>query len=120
MLPKAIGPYSLFRFSEARRMLFISGQLGIDTESGQLATGIEQQTRRVMENIKAILEANGLSMGDIIKTTIFLTNVEDFPKVNEIYSTYLPEPFPARTTVIVKALPKNALVEIEAIATATL
>ncbi len=116
MIPKAIGPYSISRCVEGKKIYFISGQLGIDPNTGQLEDGVENQTRKAMENIKAIVEDLGLGMNNIAKTTIFIVNSEDFAKVNEIYSKYFQEPYPARTTVIVKALPKNALVEIESIA----
>lgn len=116
MGPKAIGPYSLIRGAECGKLFFISGQLGINPETGELEEGIEAQARRVMENLKSILESYGLSMNNVIKTTIFLINPEDFSKVNEIYAGFFSEPYPARSTIFVKALPKNALIEIEAIA----
>ncbi|MDI6851315.1 MAG: Rid family detoxifying hydrolase [bacterium] len=116
MGPKAIGPYSLVRRGECKSLFFISGQLGINPDSGELEEGLEAQTKRALENLKSILESSGLSMNNVIKTTIFLINSEDFSKVNEIYSTFFTEPYPARSTIFVKALPKNALIEIEAIA----
>lgn len=112
--PKPIGPYS--QAIEFDKFIFLSGQIGIDPEKGELKEGIEEQTKQVLENIKNILESKGLSMDNILKTTIFLKNIEDFQKVNEIYSNYFKEPYPARTTISVKELPKNALIEIEVIA----
>lgn len=116
MLPKAIGPYSLFREGVSKNLVFLSGQLGINPESGELENGIEGQTRRALNNINEILKSIGLSLDNVVKTTIYLINPEDFPKVNEIYGEFFREPYPARTTIIVKGLPKNAQVEIEAIA----
>ncbi len=116
MLPKAIGPYSLYRLVDKGSIIFLSGQLGINPETGELEVGIEEQTKRALMNIKAILESIGLTMDKVVKSTIFLINPEDFPKVNEIYGSFFKEPYPARTTIFVKALPKNALVEIEVIA----
>lgn len=112
--PKPIGPYS--QAIEFDKFIFLSGQIGIDPEKGELKEGIEEQTKQTLENIKNILESEGLSMDNIIKVTIFLKNMEDFQKVNEIYSNYFKEPYPARSTVSVKELPKNALIEIEVIA----
>ncbi|MGB9823549.1 MAG: RidA family protein [Candidatus Hydrothermia bacterium] len=116
MLPKAIGPYSLLREGVGKNLVFLSGQLGINPENGELETGIEGQTRRAIDNVSEILKSIGLSLDNVIKTTIYLVNPEDFSKVNEIYGELFKEPYPARTTIFVKALPKNALVEIEVIA----
>lgn len=113
-LPKPIGPYSLYR--EAGNLVFLAGQIGIDPEKGEMPETIEGQTEKVLENIKKILESINLKMENVIKTTIFLKDINDFPKVNEIYSKYFKEPYPARTTVEVSCLPKNAKIEIEVIA----
>ena len=115
--PKAIGPY--VQAMENNNMVFISGQLGLDPVTGILANGIESQAKQSMENLKAILEEADLNFSDIVKTTIFLINMEDFPKVNAIYEKFFGEGFPARSTIQVAGLPKGGLVEIEAIAIRT-
>lgn len=113
--PTAIGPYS--QAIESNGLLFISGQLGIDPISGNIVDGgIEAQTKRAMENIMAILNEINLEFTNVVKTTIFLTNITDFAKVNEIYKNYFIDTFPARSTIQVAALPKGGVVEIEAIA----
>ena len=113
--PKAIGPYSQGVW--AGNLLFISGQIPIDPETGEMIKGdIRQQTERVLQNIKAILESQGLGMEDVIKTTIFLKNMDNFQKVNETYATYFSSQPPARSTVEVARLPKDAEIEIEAVA----
>ena len=112
--PDAIGPYS--QAVDTGELVFLAGQIGIDPKTGQLVEGIEAQTRQAMENIKAVLDAAELTFNNVVKTTIFLVNMDDFAKVNEIYGSYLKKPYPARSTVAVKALPKGALVEIEVIA----
>lgn len=112
--PKAIGPYS--QAIETEEFVFLAGQIGIVPSSGKLVEGIENQTRQAMENIKAILSELNLDFTNVVKTTIFLADLGDFSKVNEIYSSYLTPPYPARSTVAVKELPKGALVEIEVIA----
>ncbi len=111
--PQPIGPYS--QGIEFGDFIFLSGQIGIDPDTGSLKEGIEGQAKQALENIKKILESCGLSMQNIVKTTIFLKNMGDFPEVNEIYAGYFNPPFPARSTVAVKDLPKGALVEIEVI-----
>lgn len=112
--PQPIGPYS-----QAIRMgefVFCSGQIALDPASGQMIVGdVEAQTRRVMENLKAVVVAGGGTMDSIVKTTIFLKSMGDFPKVNEIYGTYFKGTPPARSTIEVARLPKDALVEVEAI-----
>jgi len=109
-----VGPYS--PALRCGNWIFISGQIPLDP-LGNLVTGdIVQQTERVLYNIKTQLEATGCSMADVCKTTIFLRNMEDFAAVNKIYGLAFPEPFPARSTVGVTALPKGAQIEIEAIA----
>lgn len=113
--PLPIGPYS--QAILAGDFLFISGQIAIDPETGNLVSNdIKGQTTIVLENIKNILEAGGLSFEDVVKTTIYLKDIKDFPQVNEIYERYVTKPFPARATVEVSSLPKGALVEIDAIA----
>ena len=113
--PSAIGPYS--QAIIANGMLFTSGQLPIDPKTNEFAgNDIESQAKQCMENIKAILESENLQMSKIIKTTIFLTDLGTFAKVNEIYARYFKENPPSRSTVQVAALPKGAMIEIEAIA----
>ena len=112
--PGAIGPYS--QAIEANGMIFVSGQLPIDAATGKMAEGIEEQARQSLENIKHILEEAGLTMGNIVKTTVFLQDMSFFAGMNGVYATYFDGAFPARSAVAVKALPKDALVEIECIA----
>ncbi len=113
--PETIGPYS--QAVKINKMVFLSGQIAIDPKTQQFIDGdIETQTRRVLDNLKAVLEAAGSSLECVVKTTIFLTSINDFSKVNEIYSTYFSSGKPARSTVCVAALPKNAKIEIDAIA----
>ena len=115
--PKAIGPYS--QAIRAGNLLFLSGQVAFDPATGDLVKGdIAQQTRRVLENMKAVLEAEKLSMADVVKTTVFLKNMENFAHMNEVYATYFPSPYPARSAVEVARLPRDVEVEIEAIALA--
>ena len=111
--PPAIGPYSQAIAIDG--FLFCSGQLGMDP-AGQLLEGVEAQAERAMTNLEAVLAAAGLSMGDVIKTTIFLADLGDFAAVNAIYARHVVEPAPARSTVQVAALPRGARVEIEATA----
>lgn len=115
--PAAIGPYS--QAVRSGDFLFLSGQLGMDPETGALAVGVKAQAERALDNLSAILEDQGLTMADIVKTTIFLTNMSDFQAVNEAYASNFTGDFPARSTVQVAALPKGGLVEIEAIAKLT-
>lgn len=113
--PKPIGPYSQAR--EFQGLVYLSGQIALDPQTQVMVQdNIESETHRVMQNIKAILKEAGLSMEDIIKTTIFLADMSDFQKVNEVYAWYFREFFPARETIEVKALPKGARVEISCIA----
>ncbi|GAA7094973.1 RidA family protein [Helicobacter pylori] len=115
LAPKAIGPYS--QAIATSDLVFVSGQLGIDASTGEFkGTDIHSQTTQSMENIKAILKEAGLGMDSVVKTTILLKNLDDFSVVNEIYGSYFKEPYPARATFQVAKLPKDALVEIEAIA----
>ena len=113
--PNAIGPYS--QAVQAGPFVFISGQIPIDPSTGELVTGeIRQQTRQVLENIRQILESQGLTLDQVVKTTIFLKDLGNFVPVNEVYATYFPDDPPARSTVEVSRLPKNVDIEIEAIA----
>lgn len=112
--PAAIGPYS--HCSKVGRMVFTSGQLGINPETGVLAEGVEAQAIQAFANLKVVLEAAGARMENILKTTVFVKNMADFAKINKIYGMMIPEPFPARSCVEVAALPAGALVEVEAIA----
>ncbi len=115
LAPKAIGPYS--QAIATNDLVFISGQLGIDASTGEFkGTDIHSQATQSMENIKAILKEVGLGMDSVVKTTILLKSLDDFLVVNEIYGSYFKEPYPARATFQVAKLPKDALVEIEAIA----
>ncbi|WQW70362.1 RidA family protein [Helicobacter pylori] len=115
LAPKAIGPYS--QAITTNDLVFVSGQLGIDASTGEFkGTDIHSQTTQSMENIKAILKEAGLGMDSVVKTTILLKSLDDFAVVNEIYGSYFTEPYPARATFQVAKLPKDALVEIEAIA----
>ncbi len=112
--PGAIGPYS--QAIEANGMVFVSGKLTIDATTGVMPEGVEAQARQSLENIKHILETAGLTMADIVKTTVFLQDMSLFAGMNGVYATYFNGDFPARSAVAVKALPKDALVEIECIA----
>jgi 2-iminobutanoate/2-iminopropanoate deaminase len=112
--PKAIGPYS--QAIKSGNLLFISGQVPVNPAAGALTGDIKVQTRQVLENIKSILSAVGASPGDIVKTTVFLQNLDDFNVMNEIYGTYFPKEAPARSTIEVARIPRGALIEIEAIA----
>ena len=112
--PGAIGPYS--QAIEASGMVFVSGQLPIDAATGVMAEGAEAQACQSLENIKHILEEAGLGMANIVKTTVFLADMSLFADMNKVYATYFDGAFPARSAVAVKALPKDALVEIECIA----
>lgn len=113
--PSAIGPYS--QATAVGNFIFTSGQLGMDPATGVLEQGIQKQTRRALDNIKAILNECGLGMENILKTTVFLQNISDFNAMNKIYSEYFTEGhYPARSAIEVAALPKGGLVEIEAIA----
>jgi 2-iminobutanoate/2-iminopropanoate deaminase len=116
--PKAIGPYSQAVVVPAGRLLFCSGQIPLDPKTGEMvgAGDVRAQAQRVMENLGAVLVAAGVSFDAIVKTTIFLSDLQDFAAVNEIYGTYFPHDPPARATVQAAGLPKGALIEIEAIA----
>jgi 2-iminobutanoate/2-iminopropanoate deaminase len=113
--PKPIGPYS--QAIKANGLLFVSGQVALDAKSGEFLAGdIKAQTEKVFENLKGILEAGGASLHHVLKTTVFLKDMNDFAAMNEVYAKYFTQAPPARSTVQVGKLPKNALVEIEAIA----
>lgn len=113
--PAAIGPYS--QAIRAANTIYLSGQIGLNAQTGKLVEGgIEAETRQVLENIKAVLFAAALNLTSVVKTEVYLIDMNDFAKMNEVYATYFAEPYPARVTVAVKALPKDAKVEISAIA----
>ena len=113
--PAAIGPYS--QAIKANGFLFISGQIPLDPKTGQMtAMDVAAQTNQVMENLKAILDSEGLTFADVVKTTIYLTDMTDFGRVNEAYGAYFESDPPARATVQAAGLPKGARVEIEAVA----
>ena len=112
--PAAIGPYS--QAIEANGFVYASGQLPIDPATGEFPEGIKAQTRQSLTNAKAILEAAGLSMKNVVKTTVLLADIADFGAMNEVYAEFFSEPFPARSAFAVKSVPKGALVEIECIA----
>jgi len=115
--PTPIGPYS--QAVRANGFIFVSGQIPIDPVSGQIVAGdVSMQTRQVLKNLAAILEAAGSGVNKVVKTSIFLTNLDDFAKVNSVYEEYFGEVRPARATVQVARLPKEVLVEIEAVALA--
>ena len=115
--PAAVGPYS--QAVRVRSTIYCAGQIPLDPKSGQIVPGdIGTQTRRVLDNIAAVLRSEGVSLENVAKTTIFLTDLSDFQTVNEIYGSYFKNQPPARSTVQVSALPKGANVEIEAIAVA--
>ena len=114
--PQAIGPYS--QAIEANGFLFISGQLGVTPEGKFAGEDVRAQAQRSLQNLQAILSEAGLGFENVVKTTIFLADIADFAAVNEIYAEFFNEPYPARSTVAVKTLPKGGLVEIELIAAA--
>ncbi len=116
--PAAVGPYS--QAVRVGPMLFTAGQIPLDPKSGQLVSEqIGEQTKRVLDNLTAVLQAEGMSFTNIVKTTVFMTNLGDFQTMNEVYASYFKDAPPARSTVQVAALPKGAQVEIEVIAVAT-
>lgn len=113
--PAAIGPYS--QAIEVNGFVYASGQLPIDPATGAFPEGgVQEQTRQSLLNVKAILEEAGLTLANVVKTTVYLADMGDFAAMNEIYSQFFSRPFPARSAVAVKALPKGALVEVEVIA----
>lgn len=113
--PAAVGPYS--QAIDSGDFVFCSGQLGLDPATGNMVEGgVEAQAERALRNLLAVLDAAGLTMADVLKTTIFLADIEDFATVNAVYATFMPDPPPARSTFAVGALPKGGRIEIEAIA----
>jgi reactive intermediate/imine deaminase len=111
--PAAIGTYS--QAVRAGNTLYLSGQIGLDAATGRLVDGIENQIPRVFENLKAVAEAGGGSLADAVKLTVYLTDLAHFARVNEIMSVYFEQPYPARAAVGVAALPRGALIEVDAI-----
>jgi 2-iminobutanoate/2-iminopropanoate deaminase len=113
--PQAIGPYS--PAVRAGQLLFVSGQVAIDPATGDMVAGdVAAQTRRVLDNVGALLKEAGRSFADVVRTTVFLADMNDFAAMNEVYGQYFPQPYPARATVQVARLPKDARVEIDVIA----
>lgn len=112
--PAAIGPYS--QAIRVGDLVFTSGVIPVVPATGEIVEGIENQAQQVLSNIKALLESQNMSMSDIIKTTVFIKNMDDFGKINEIYATFFDGDFPARSCVEVARLPKDVLIEVEAIA----
>ena len=112
--PAAIGPYS--QAIDTGSMVFASGQIPINPATGTFPEGIKEQTRQSLNNAKAILEAAGLSMKNVVKTTVLLADINDFAAMNEVYAEFFEEPYPARSAFAVRDIPKGALVEIECIA----
>ena len=113
--PAAIGPYS--QAIQIGNLVYTSGQIPIDPSTGKFAEGgIKEQTRQSLLNVKAILEEAGLTMKNVVKTTVFIADMNDFADMNAIYAEFFAEPYPARSAVAVKTLPKGALVEIEVVA----
>lgn len=113
--PGAIGPYS--QAIDAGAFVFISGQIPVDPATGNIPEGITSQTTQSLANVRAILAEAGLTVANVVKTTVFLADMADFGPMNEVYASVFTAPFPARSAVAVKTLPKNVLVEIEVIAT---
>lgn len=111
--PAAVGPYS--HAIAVPGLVFISGQLPIDRETGTFPDGVEEQAHQSLKNLQAVAEAAGATLGDVVKTTVFLADMNDFKAVNAVYATYFSEPFPARSAFEVARLPLGAKVEIEAI-----
>ena len=112
--PGAIGPYS--QGIQVGDMFFFSGQIPLNPETGEMAQGIVDQANQALTNVKGLLESQGLTFANVVKTTVFLDNMDDFVTVNEIYAQYFTEPFPARSAVEIARLPKGALIEVEVIA----
>lgn len=113
--PAAIGPYS--QAIHAGKLVFVSGQLPVNPATGNFAEGgIKELTRQSLTNMKHILDAEGLKMSQVVKTTVFLADMADFAEMNEVYAEFFSKPFPARSAIAIKTLPKNARVEVECIA----
>lgn len=111
--PKAIGPYS--SAISVGNMLFVSGQIPVNPKTGDMPADIKEQANQSLTNLKALVEEAGYTLADVVKTTVFLADINDFVAVNEVYATYFSDPFPTRSCVAVKDLPKGAKVEIECI-----
>ncbi len=116
--PAAIGPYSqaINANTSAGSLMFVSGQIPVDPATGEIPDGITAQTARSLANVKAILDEAGITPANVVKTTVFLADMGDFAAMNEVYGNFFTKPYPARSAVAVKTLPKNVLVEIEVIA----
>ena len=112
--PGAIGPYS--QGINVGNMYFFSGQIPLDPETGLMPEGVEAQAHQALKNVKGLLESQGLDLSNVVKTTVFLNDMNDFVKMNEVYAQYFTQPYPARSAVEVARLPKDALIEIEVIA----
>jgi 2-iminobutanoate/2-iminopropanoate deaminase len=112
--PAAIGPYS--QAVKSGNLIFVSGQVPVNPQTGEITGGTKEQTRQVLENLDAVLLAAGASLAQVMKTTVFLKNLDDFTVMNEVYKEYFPQEPPARSTVEVSRIPRGSLVEIEAIA----
>jgi 2-iminobutanoate/2-iminopropanoate deaminase len=112
--PAAIGPYS--QAVKSGNLIFVSGQVPVNPQTGEITGGTKEQTRQALENLKAVLLAAGASLAQVMKTTVFLKNLDDFTVMNEVYKEYFPQEPPARSTVEVSRIPRGSLVEIEAIA----
>ena len=113
--PAAIGPYS--QAIDAGMFIFLAGQIPLDAKTNQLVEGgVDAQTKQILENIKAVLAAAGSDLTKVVSSTVYLNDMDNFAKMNEVYASYFAEPYPARVTIAVKSLPKNALVEIAVIA----
>ncbi len=113
--PAAIGPYS--QAIEVNGMVYTSGIIPVDPATGEIPTGAAAQADRVFKSMSALLESAGTSMANVVKTTVFIKNMDDFAAINEVYAKYFPEPFPARSCIEVARIPKDVLLEAEAIAT---
>ena len=114
LAPGAIGPYS--QGIDLGNMIFFSGQIPLNPETGEMPEGIEAQAHQSLKNVKGLLESQGLDFSNVVKTTVFLDNMDDFAAVNAIYAQYFVEPYPARSAVEVARLPKGALIEVEVVA----
>lgn len=112
--PQPIGPYS--QGIELQGLIFLSGQIAINPDTGEMVEGLVQQTHQVIRNARAVLESAGSSLTNVVKTTVYLRSMEDFAEFNRVYGEYFKDIVPARTTVEVSGLPKNALIEIDIIA----
>ena len=119
--PQAIGPYSqaqVVRLHGGNRLVFTAGQVGLDPQSGELvAGGVGEQTTQVLKNLAAVLAGAGLTLADVVKTTVYLADMQEFQAMNEVYGRHFPDAPPARTTIAAAGLPRGARVEIEAVAT---